>query len=183
MTIGGYGSSYYVSPYMTGATLGATKTALTNGLNPSNQVNPVGRVNGVLDVANVRTAKAVGTEMKAKKECQTCKERKYVDKSNEGNVSFKSATHISPESAAGAVMRHENEHVANAVKEGNEDGKKLISATVSLKMAICPECGRSYIAGGVTKTKMQIENPLAKKAFDAYFPDEAFKGDNFDSVA
>ena len=29
-------------------------------------------------------------------ECQTCKNRKYVDGSNEANVSFKNAAHISP---------------------------------------------------------------------------------------
>mgnify|MGYP001188840773 CR=1 FL=1 len=32
-------------------------------------------------------------------ECQTCKNRKYVDGSNEANVSFKNAAHISPEAA------------------------------------------------------------------------------------
>ena len=29
------------------------------------------------------------------KECQTCKNRKYVDGSDEANVSFKSAAHVS----------------------------------------------------------------------------------------
>ena len=38
-------------------------------------------------------------------ECQTCKNRKYVDGSNEANVSFKNAAHISPEAASSAV-RH-----------------------------------------------------------------------------
>lgn len=34
--------------------------------------------------------------MKGKqKECQTCKNRKYVDGSDEANVSFKSAAHVS----------------------------------------------------------------------------------------
>ena len=36
-------------------------------------------------------------------ECQTCKNRKYVDGSNEANVSFKNAAHISPEAASSAV--------------------------------------------------------------------------------
>lgn len=94
-----------------------------------------------------RTGKA-----KSKGECQTCKERKYVDGSDEGNVSFKSPGHIAPEASAGVVMSHEKEHVANAKREGNKPGNELLSATVSLKTAICPECGRSYVAGGTTRT-------------------------------
>ena len=39
-------------------------------------------------------------------ECQTCKNRKYQDGSDE-MVSFKSAAHISPESAAARVRAHE----------------------------------------------------------------------------
>ena len=94
-----------------------------------------------------RTGKA-----EKKGECQTCKERKYVDGSDEGNVSFKAPGHIAPEASAGVVMSHEKEHVANAKREGNKPGNELISATVSLKTAICPECGRSYVAGGTTRT-------------------------------
>lgn len=94
-----------------------------------------------------RTGKA-----ESKGECQTCKERKYVDGSNEGNVSFKAPGHIAPESSASVVMSHEKEHVANAKREGNKPGNELVSATVSLKTAICPECGRSYVAGGTTRT-------------------------------
>ena len=94
-----------------------------------------------------RTGKA-----ESKGECQTCKARKYIDGSNEGNVSFKAPGHIAPEASAGVVMSHEKEHVANAKREGNKPGNELVSATVSLKTAICPECGRSYVAGGTTRT-------------------------------
>ena len=45
-------------------------------------------------------------------ECQTCKNRKYVDGSNEANVSFKNAAHISPEAASSAVRAHEGQHVS-----------------------------------------------------------------------
>ena len=38
-------------------------------------------------------------------ECQTCKNRKYADGSNE-NVSYKSATHIAPGAAGNAVRVH-----------------------------------------------------------------------------
>lgn len=99
------------------------------------------------------------TEKAEKKgECQTCKERKYVDGSDEGNVSFKAPGHIAPEASASAVMSHEKEHVANARREGSKPGNELVSATVSIKTAICPECGRSYVAGGTTRTLIKYGN-------------------------
>src|SRR5574344_78781 len=65
-------------------------------------------------------------------ECQTCKERKYQDGSDE-MVSFKSASHISPEASAGRVRAHEQEHVANAYKKAASGDGKVISASVQLK--------------------------------------------------
>lgn len=105
-------------------------------------------------------------------ECQTCKERKYQDGSDE-MVSFKSAAHISPESSASRVRAHEQEHVSNAYKKAAQGNGKVISANVSLKTAICPECGRSYVSGGTTSTKISYPNeqtnPYVKnrKAADA----------------
>lgn len=95
-------------------------------------------------------------------ECQTCKERKYQDESNE-NVSFKSPTHISPNAAAGAVRAHEGEHVSNAYSKAAKDGGKVIQASVSIHTAICPECGTSYVAGGTTHTMIKYtkEDPSA----------------------
>lgn len=90
-----------------------------------------------------------------KGECQTCSERKYVDGSNECDVSFKTPGHIDPDAALSVVSAHEREHVANAIQKGNEPGAKLIQASVRIKTAICPECGRSYVSGGVTSTKIQ----------------------------
>ena len=86
-------------------------------------------------------------------ECQTCKERKYRDGSDE-MVSFKSASHISPEASASRVRAHEQEHVNNAYSKASQKGGKVLSCNVSLKTAICPECGRSYVAGGTTATKI-----------------------------
>lgn len=90
-------------------------------------------------------------------ECQTCKERKYQDGSDE-MVSFKSAAHISPEDSASLVRAHEQEHVANAYNKAQENNGKVVSATVSLHTAICPECGRTYISGGVTNTQIKYFN-------------------------
>ncbi len=90
-------------------------------------------------------------------ECQTCKNRKYKDGSDE-MVSFKSATHLSPERAASAVRAHEQEHVSNAyTKAANKNGK-VLSASVTIRMAICPECGRSYVSGGTTNTQIKYYN-------------------------
>lgn len=98
-------------------------------------------------------------------ECETCSSRKYQDGSNE-NVSFKSPTHISPEQAASAVRAHEQEHVSNAYTKAAKDNGKVLSATVSLHTAICPECGRSYISGGTTRTQIKYyneENPYQQQ--------------------
>ncbi len=104
-------------------------------------------------------------------ECQTCKERKYQDGSDE-NVSFKSAQHISPEAAAARVRGHEQEHVANAYSKAQQKGGKVINASVSIHTAVCPECGRTYVSGGTTHTMIKYnneKNPYVqdKKANDA----------------
>lgn len=110
------------------------------------------------------------TEVKAGKkvspaECQTCKERKYQDGSDE-MVSFKSAQHISPESAATRVRAHEQEHVANAYEKAAKGNGKVLQASVSIHTAICPECGRTYVSGGETNTKIEYsheeESPYMK---------------------
>ena len=113
-------------------------------------------------------------------ECQTCKNRKYKDGSDE-MVSFKSPTHISPGSAASAVRAHEQEHVTNAYSKAATGNGKVISASVSIHTAICPECGRSYISGGTTNTQIKYyneDNPYQKdlKAADH----EKYAGMNLD---
>ncbi len=90
-------------------------------------------------------------------ECQTCKHRKYKDGSDEGNVSFKSAAHISPQQAASKVMAHEQEHVSNAYNKAATKNGKVINASVTLKTAVCPECGRNYVSGGVTHTAIKYQ--------------------------
>ncbi len=113
-------------------------------------------------------------------ECETCRNRKYQDGSDE-MVSFKSAAHISPQASASRVRAHEQEHVSNAYARAAQKNGKVLSASVSLKMAICPECGRSYTAGGTTSTKIKYSdesNPYIQnlKKRDA----AAFVGQNLD---
>lgn len=90
-------------------------------------------------------------------ECETCKNRKYVDGSDE-MVSYKAPTHISPQMAAGAVMAHEGEHVANAYSDAAQKNGKVISANVSIHTSVCPECGRTYVSGGTTNTQIKYYN-------------------------
>lgn len=111
-------------------------------------------------------------------ECETCRQRKYQDGSNEGDVSFKAPGHISPQASAGTVRAHEQEHVNNAYEKAAKEGGQVRSATVSLRTEVCPECGTSYVAGGETRTAISYpkeqeeaknENPYEKnkKALNA----------------
>lgn len=85
-------------------------------------------------------------------ECATCASRQYQDGSNDPGVSFKAPTHIDPAQSGAAVMAHEQEHVTREQANAKEKGGEVISQSVSISMAICPECGRSYTSGGVTRT-------------------------------
>lgn len=115
-------------------------------------------------------------------ECETCKNRKYQDGSDE-MVSFKSPTHISPESASAAVRSHEQEHVSNAYSKAAQNNGKVLQASVSIHTSVCPECGRSYVSGGTTRTQIKYyneENPYQKdlKMQDA----SKYKGMNVDAA-
>ena len=117
-------------------------------------------------------------------ECETCKRRKYQDGSDEGNVSFKAAAHISPQAAGAAVRAHENEHVNNAYAKAAKGNGQVLSATVSIHTAVCPECGRSYVSGGTTNTMIKYtneRNPYQKelKSSDAV----RLRGANVDLIA
>ncbi len=114
-------------------------------------------------------------------ECETCKNRKYQDGSDEG-VSFKTAAHIDPDAAASRVRSHEQEHVSNAYKKAAENNGKVMSCNVSIHTDICPECGRTYVSGGTTATQIKYyneENPYQKemKSSDAA---NKYRGMNLD---
>lgn len=103
-------------------------------------------------------------------ECETCANRKYQDGSDEMDVSFKAPGHISPQASAATVMAHEQQHVSNAYSKAGENNGKVVSASVTLHTSICPECGRSYVSGGVTNTAIKYSNDnygALKKSYDA----------------
>lgn len=166
----------------------------SDNLRNSSAFDPSGRAVGILPGAedeegrklpgdpSGKKGKSTGIEDPAE-ECQTCKNRKYKDGSNE-MVSFKTAQHVSPESAASAVRAHEQEHVSNAYKKAAMNNGKVVSASVSIHTEICPECGRSYVAGGTTQTQIKYyneDNPYQK---DLKAADHAkYAGMNLDYVA
>lgn len=112
-------------------------------------------------------------------ECKTCKQRKYQDGSNEMDVSFKSASHISVSEAPSKVRAHEQEHVNNAYQKAEERGGKVLQASVSIKTAVCPECGTTYVAGGETTTKIAYP---AEKTKSQSLAEDTGLGKVFDST-
>ena len=154
---------------------------MIGGIGASNRyIIPAANISYVTPVNTDNTVSSSGKV--APVECQTCKNRRYQDGSDE-MVSFKTPGKISPEESYAKVMSHEKEHVANARAEGSQSNKELLSASVSLKTAICPECGRSYIAGGTTKTMMKTygDDPYSqnRKAYEK----EAATGNYIDYAA
>ena len=136
---------------------------------------------GVLKNPGESTEKKAG-HRSSPAECETCKNRKYQDGSDE-MVSFKSAAHVSPNAAARRVRAHEQEHVANAYNKAEKGNGKVVRASVSIHTAICPECGRTYVSGGETNTQIKYyneENPYQKdkKSSDAI----SYRGMNVDLV-
>ena len=153
--IGGYTPISYISPYVAGAAYTADNAG-------AEKVSPIDKANCV-DAASAVNGKSVDKTDPGYK-CQTCANRKYQDGSDE-NVSFKSATNIAPEAAASAVRGHEQEHVANAYEKAEKGNGKVISATVQIHTSCCPECGKTYVSGGTTRTQIKYsneENPYQK---------------------
>lgn len=145
MTVGAIGG---YTPYISYA---APNPAVT----PANKPEEIGQTHGASKTDKTSPAY----------ECQTCENRKYQDGSNEADVSFKSATNVAPEAAASAVRSHEQQHVSNAYQKAEEDNGEVISATVAIHTSICPECGRTYVSGGTTRTTIKYtneENPYQK---------------------
>ena len=170
----GYG---YWPAYISGSTVGAARTAEATDVFAGEKVAPVSavpeafsnaetqRVNRspaqkTKDVEDAKLIMESDASEKMKKrlgfeKCETCENRKYVDGSDESDVSFKTPGHIDPSAAAATVSAHERMHVANAIQEGSKKDAKLLSVSVQLHTAICPECGKTYVSGGTTRTQMQ----------------------------
>jgi len=169
MAVGSIGSidSYMYTPYIPG-TAGTSSSGVSSSEESKAILNPG------------ESTKVMPGKKSSPAECETCKERKYQDGSDE-MVSYKGAAHIDPGASTGKVMAHEQEHVSNAYSKAAKGEGKVMQASVQLKMAICPECGRSYCAGGVTNTK--IKYPADKFCQNKKSADrQGLVGANFDAA-
>ncbi len=98
--------------------------------------------------------------------------------------SGKPAAHISPESAGARVRAHEQEHVSNAYSKAAEKDGKVVRASVSIRTAVCPECGRTYVSGGTTNTMIKYPNEKNPYQKNRKIQDSiGLKGRNIDYVA
>ena len=152
----GYGAGYG-NIYGYGLSNSGQENSFIRGLGLTDEERERRKIQGTGEAEDSDKAKGSRGIKDPGEECQTCKNRKYKDGSDE-MVSFKSPTHITPESAASAVRAHEQEHVSNAYSKAATKNGKVISASVSIHTAICPECGRTYISGGTTHTQIKYYN-------------------------
>lgn len=159
---GGFGSPYGIyggySDYGHGNEAGYGEENINGGVKGYGEEETGGGYSGAESTEGEEKAADTG-------ECETCKNRKYQDGSDE-MVSFKAAGHIDPDSAASVVMSHEQEHVSNAYQKADLEGGEVVRASVRLKTDICPECGRTFISGGVTSTQIRYvneENPYQQE--------------------
>jgi hypothetical protein len=123
------------------------------GANPTAETNASG----------VRQKNVLGAE-----ECQTCKNRRYQDGSNDPGVSFKAPTKLSPDEAASAVFAHEREHVTREATKANDEGREVVSSDIRIFTAVCPECGKVYVSGGETRTVTKAKQENVPFAVDFF---------------
>ncbi len=152
---GAASAGYEAAGTSPGRTITGEKAVIAGSEQPGGNARIPGNQQ-VSDSERDERKKKMGIEDPAE-ECRTCKNRKYKDGSDE-MVSFKTPQHVSPESAASAVRAHEQEHVSNAYKEAATENGKVVSASVSIHTAVCPECGRTYVSGGTTHTQIKYYN-------------------------
>jgi hypothetical protein len=142
------------------STIDPRAAALNGRQNGVTGTEPAAGVSGVLDARGAGSSGRPGavrgsdaaTSVAGSQECQTCKRRKYSDRSSDPTVSFQTPTSLSPEQASTAVRAHEQQHVVHEQARARENGQRVVSQSVTIHSAICPECGRSYVSGGTTTT-------------------------------
>ncbi len=116
-------------------------------------------------------------------ECETCEKRKYQDGSDDMGVSYQTPTNIKPEQAASAVRGHEMEHVYREQAKADREGRKVVSQSVTMHSEICPECGKSFVSGGTTRTVTKAETDNAAQQEDRQNEEEEKARTPFSAVA
>lgn len=165
LSMNGYSQSLYAPPYgSSGYGLGGYRAEYGSAA-----LSPLSDTGSAKETGTVKNPGESDVKRAGRKsspaECETCKERKYQDGSDE-MVSFKSAAHVSPAAAGSAVRAHEQEHVSNAYKKAALGNGQVLQASVRIKTAVCPECGRTYVSGGETTTQIKYaneDNPYQKQ--------------------
>ncbi len=112
----------------------------------------------------VETGAAAAQEALEEGQCETCEKRKYQDGSDDSSVSYQVPTRIDPDMAASAVRGHEMEHVAHEQAKAQREDRKVVSQSVTLHTDICPECGKTYISGGTTRTVTKADAQQPQQA-------------------
>lgn len=177
-------SGPFIKPVPTNAYLGESKGGNLGINNSSDAFNgkplepaavknqgPEG-LNRMLDIYGEKKLKQLGVIP-----CVTCESRVYQDQSDDPGVSFKTPTKVSPEASYAAVLSHELEHVSREQSKAEVSDREVISQSVTLHRAMCPECGKSYVAGGVTKTTTAGVEKADASLVDKENPyDEKIKG-------
>ncbi|MGN0242182.1 MAG: hypothetical protein ACI4CS_10885, partial [Candidatus Weimeria sp.] len=111
MAIGGIsGAGSYYGGYQN-FSIGGSQNSSDQKLSASGDSNASGQSKPVLNPGESEEVKPGRKSSPA--ECETCRNRKYQDGSDEANVSFKAAAHVSPQAAGAAVRAHEGMHVSN----------------------------------------------------------------------
>ncbi len=151
----GTSASEAEQPGLPGTAAGKAAEAGLPGAEPGTEGQNVNSKKDTPEAAGLSTGNTAKTTEET--ECKTCKERKYQDGSNDPGVSFKTPAHIDPGQSASVVRGHEMEHVINERARAKNEGRRVISQSVTMQTGICPECGRVYTAGGVTRTTTAAE--------------------------
>lgn len=140
-----------------------------------------GRSNG--DVLSVKAREDADQKRRFDSfECETCENRRYQDGSDDSGVSFQTPTKIDPKNAAAAVRGHEQEHVVRNRAKAEREGNEIVSQSVTLHTGICPECGKTYISGGTTRTAIRIGGDDSEKFTVGMYDPEKGKGNLLDTA-
>ena len=184
MAIGSIGMGYRMPNWSHSQNAAQSKSALPKNWEAGASAESLKKDGGTL-AATAREEQSPSSAVQRKSdtgECETCKNRKYQDGSDDPGVSYKTPTTIDADMANAAVRSHEQEHVGReqfqAEQEGREvvfqtvtihnaicpEGREVVSQSVTYQTNICPECGDVYVSGGTTRTvtKEQVEQVAAK---------------------
>ncbi len=100
--------------------------------------------------------------------CPTCQNRRFVDRSGDLGVSFKSPQKMNAATALLSIRAHEGEHVAAENIKAFQQKQAIVHQSVTISMRYCPTCGSRYAAGGVTRTVTKLRADVAyKKAMES----------------